>query len=164
MIHRHLDYTAGTPVTELGPAALDDLLERGDLHAWGPLARAISLDPDGELAATVARICDEHPMYGTSTLWRAFIDRARAKGEAGGGATVDLAALRREAGLTQAALALRLGISQSDLSKLERRGDLLLSTVRAYVEALGGSLGLVVTTPGRSPRRVRPGAGRQPLP
>jgi len=78
MEFRHLDYPEGTPVEELGPAALDDLLERGDLADWAPLARAVRNDPWGEVANTVLRICDAHPMYGTSTLWRAWIERLRA--------------------------------------------------------------------------------------
>ena len=52
----------------------------------------------------------------------------------------DLATLRRKKGLTQAELAKRIGMSQSDLSKFERRGDVRLSTLRAYVAALGGDL------------------------
>ncbi|MFH1446357.1 MAG: helix-turn-helix domain-containing protein [Chloroflexota bacterium] len=40
---------------------------------------------------------------------------------------------------TQVALASRMNISQSDLSKLERRQDIRLSTLKAYVKALGGN-------------------------
>lgn len=43
-------------------------------------------------------------------------------------------------GLTQVELAERMGISQSDLSKLERRRDIRLSTLRAYAAALGGDI------------------------
>ena len=42
-----------------------------------------------------------------------------------------------------------MGISQSDLSKLERRRDLHLSTLQAYVHALGGRVHLVAELPGR---------------
>lgn len=55
----------------------------------------------------------------------------------------DLRALREALGLTQAELAERLGRAQGELSRMERRGDHLVSTLRAYVEALGGELELV---------------------
>ncbi|MFV8160843.1 helix-turn-helix domain-containing protein [Mycobacterium sp. 134] len=48
-----------------------------------------------------------------------------------------LAAVRHAANLTQAELAQRMGIKQSALSGVENRGDLLLSTLAAYLEALG---------------------------
>ncbi|MBK8538846.1 MAG: hypothetical protein IPL60_02405 [Ardenticatenia bacterium] len=41
MIHRHLAYPDDAAVTALGDAAIDDLLDRGDLHDWQPLAKAI---------------------------------------------------------------------------------------------------------------------------
>lgn len=43
---------------------------------------------------------------------------------------------------TQVALAERLDIPQTAVSRIERRTDLLLSTMRGYVEALGGKLEL----------------------
>jgi len=43
---------------------------------------------------------------------------------------------------TQVALAERLDVPQNAVSRLERRTDLLLSTLRAYVEGLGGKLEL----------------------
>lgn len=43
---------------------------------------------------------------------------------------------------TQVALAERLDIPQNAVSRMERRTDLLLSTMRGYVEALGGKLEL----------------------
>lgn len=148
MIHRHLDYAADTPVERRGPAALDDLLERGDLADWAPLARAVAKDPFGEVATTVERLCDAHPLYGTSPLWRAFLDRCRARAEGPKAPRLALGGLRRATGVTQAALAERLGISQSDLSKLERRIDLRLSTLRAYVAGLGGRLHLLADISG----------------
>ncbi len=51
-----------------------------------------------------------------------------------------LQSLRCNEGLTQTDLANRLGVGQAALSRAERRGDLLVSTLRAYVEALGGRL------------------------
>jgi DNA-binding XRE family transcriptional regulator len=161
VIHRHLNYAADTAVEQLGPAALDDLVERGDLADWAPLAAAVARDPFGELAATVEQLCDAHPMYGTSPLWRAFIDRARARVEGPHRRRLNLAAFRRAAGVTQATLAARLGMSQSDLSKLERRADLRLSTLRSYVAGLGGQLALLADLAGVS-AELEIGAHRSP--
>ncbi len=146
MSFRHLDYPIGAPVDELGAAALDDLLERGDLEAWAPLARAVREDPSGELADTVLRLCNAHPMYGTSSLWTAWIARLRDRPDPGAGSAT-LAELRARAGLTQEQVAARMGIAQSDVSKLERRGDLKFSTLRAYAEALGAALEVLVRLP-----------------
>lgn len=59
-----------------------------------------------------------------------------------------LQSLRREQGRTQTDLAERLGVGQAALSRAEKRGDLLVSTLRAYVEALGGRLDLRAVFPG----------------
>jgi hypothetical protein len=50
--------------------------------------------------------------------------------------------LRQARHQTQVALSERLDIPQTAVSRLERRTDLLLSTMRGYVEALGGRLEL----------------------
>jgi hypothetical protein len=55
--------------------------------------------------------------------------------------------LRQARQLTQVALAERLDIPQNAVSRMERRTDLLLSTMRGYVEALGGRLELKVVFP-----------------
>jgi transcriptional regulator with XRE-family HTH domain len=65
---------------------------------------------------------------------------------------IDLRTIRAELGKTQAEIAEALGSSQSRVSDLERQGDHRLSTLRRYVEALGGELSLVARF-GR--RRVR---------
>ena len=62
----------------------------------------------------------------------------RAKGEPPIGEK--LSALRRLAGLTQAELAQRLYIGQTALSKMEQREDILISSLKNYIEALGASL------------------------
>jgi len=59
--------------------------------------------------------------------------------------------LRRARKLTQVRMAKGLGISQDGISKLEKRSDLLLSTLRKTVEAMGGSLSLVAEFPDRDP-------------
>ncbi|MGA2345267.1 MAG: helix-turn-helix domain-containing protein [Candidatus Sulfotelmatobacter sp.] len=59
--------------------------------------------------------------------------------------------LRRARKLTQVRMAKALGISQDGVSKLEKRSDLLLSTLRKTVEAMGGSLSLVAEFPDCNP-------------
>ena len=55
--------------------------------------------------------------------------------------------LRQARQLTQVALAERLDIPQNAVSRMERRTDLLLSTMRGYIEAMGGKLELKVVFP-----------------
>ncbi len=59
--------------------------------------------------------------------------------------------LRKARALTQASVARELGISQDAISRLEQRSDLLLSTLRRTVEAMGGSLSLIARFPDRPP-------------
>lgn len=62
--------------------------------------------------------------------------------------------LRKSLQLSQETVAELLGMRQGDLSKLERRSDAYLSTVRRYVEAMGGTLDLVAQFPNRLPVRL----------
>ncbi len=57
--------------------------------------------------------------------------------------------LRMIAGKAQAEVATTLRIKQPSVSKVENQSDMYLSTLRAYVEALGGSLELIVRLPER---------------
>jgi DNA-binding XRE family transcriptional regulator len=59
--------------------------------------------------------------------------------------------LRRARKLTQVRIAKALGITQDSVSRLEKRSDLLLSTLRKTVQAMGGNLSLVAEFPDRSP-------------
>ncbi len=59
--------------------------------------------------------------------------------------------LRQARKLTQVRLAKKLGITQDSVSRLEKRSDLLLSTLRKTVEAMGGRLSLVAEFPDRAP-------------
>ena len=141
MTHRHLEVSDTDPPEAQPLARIVDLLHRGDLDDWKPIARAIRSDPDGPLADRVLRLLAAYPTYGTSPLWRAWIDRCRSRLEIDALPVIGgLAALRRSHGLTQVELARRMGISQSDLSKLERRRDIRLSTLRAHAAALGGDI------------------------
>jgi transcriptional regulator with XRE-family HTH domain len=62
---------------------------------------------------------------------------------------VDLAQVRRSAGRTQVELAAALGTSQGQISRIERQSDLLLSTLIAYLIALGAEASLVVAVGGK---------------
>lgn len=59
--------------------------------------------------------------------------------------------LRQAHKLTQKRMAEVLGIGQDSVSRLEQRSDLLISTLRGYVEALGGRLSLVAEFPDKDP-------------
>jgi predicted XRE-type DNA-binding protein len=63
--------------------------------------------------------------------------------------------LRRAQSLTQERLAEMLGIEQDNVSRMERRADMLLSTMSSYVEAMGGKLRLVAEFPNRAPMTIR---------
>ena len=125
-----------------------------------PIAAAIARNANGEFAERVVHLIDAHPLYGTSPLWRAWIDRcqARAEGSWRQRPPVGLSPLRRELGLTQVELAERRGMSQSDLSKLERRRDVRLSTLRAHVKALGGLLRVLFASDDREVEIRLPGS------
>jgi transcriptional regulator with XRE-family HTH domain len=69
-----------------------------------------------------------------------------------------LARLREDAGLTQQDLADALAAAQANVSRIERSGDLYLSTLRRYVEAMGGTLEVAAVFPdGRVPLAVGDG-------
>ena len=59
--------------------------------------------------------------------------------------------LRRARAMTQVHVARELGINQENVSRIEKRTDLLLSTLTSYVEAVGGQLRLVAEFPDRPP-------------
>jgi predicted XRE-type DNA-binding protein len=59
--------------------------------------------------------------------------------------------LRKARELTQQRMAELLGIKQANISRLEKRSDLLLSTLGSYVAAMGGRLRLVAEFPDRPP-------------
>lgn len=67
-------------------------------------------------------------------------------------AALSLGELRRLRQLSQLALAGRLKVSQPHIAQFEAREDMLLSTLRRYLEALGGELEILAHFPGR--RRV----------
>jgi predicted transcriptional regulator/DNA-binding XRE family transcriptional regulator len=63
--------------------------------------------------------------------------------------------IRESCGLTQAQLARRLDVKQAAISKIEKRDDLQLATVRKYVEALGAKLNIDAEFSANSPMGLR---------
>jgi DNA-binding XRE family transcriptional regulator len=57
--------------------------------------------------------------------------------------------LRKAHQMTQEKLAAVLGVKQESVSNLEKRSDMLISTLREYIEALGGELEIRASFPGR---------------
>jgi hypothetical protein len=59
--------------------------------------------------------------------------------------------LRRARKITQLKIAKSLNIGQEGVSKIEKRSDLLISTLRKTIKAMGGKLSLVAEFPDRDP-------------
>ena len=64
---------------------------------------------------------------------------------------LNLRQVRRLRKLTQARLSKKLKIGQEGVSRIEKRSDLYISTLRSYVEGVGGKLKLVVELPDQAP-------------
>ena len=68
---------------------------------------------------------------------------------------LSLAELRRARAMTQEQLAADLHVGQASIAKLERRTDMYLSTLRRFVEAMGGELEIVARFPDQPQVRLR---------
>ncbi len=62
-----------------------------------------------------------------------------------------LKAVREATGISQEELADRLELSQSYVSRLERRSNVTINTILAVVKALGGSIDITINLPEREP-------------
>ena len=65
-------------------------------------------------------------------------------------AELTLAELRKAFDVSQEDLARALDVKQANISKIERREDMLLSTLAAYVQAMGGDIEIVAHFPDRA--------------
>lgn len=102
--------------------------------------------------------------------------KRRAKIEERAGELASLVELRQALERTQEELAASLGVGQDTVSRIERRSDILLSTLRRYVEGVGGKLELVARFPDRPPLVIehiaatrathakQPAVGKRPRP
>jgi DNA-binding XRE family transcriptional regulator len=62
--------------------------------------------------------------------------------------------LRRARAMTQVKMAKKLGVAQKQISEIEKRTDMHISTLRRSIEALGGTLALVAEFPDRKPVKL----------
>ena len=62
--------------------------------------------------------------------------------------------LRKARELTQVEIARALNIRQASVAQMEKRSDLLISTLRGYIEGMGGTLKLVVEFPDHAPVQI----------
>jgi len=69
--------------------------------------------------------------------------------------SVRLAELRRELGLSQIELAERLSVQQGAVSRMERRGDIKISSLREYCKSLGCDLTLMAMFPNGSAKVIQ---------
>jgi DNA-binding XRE family transcriptional regulator len=67
---------------------------------------------------------------------------------------MSLRVLRQARKLTQQRLAKKMGVAQGNVSRIETRKDVLLSTLGHYVEAMGGRLNVTVEFPDRPAVRL----------
>jgi len=67
-------------------------------------------------------------------------------------ASMPLDEIRKARQMTQAKLAETLGVNQGEISKIEHRTDIYISTLAGYVEALGGKLEIRAVFPDREMR------------
>ena len=77
--------------------------------------------------------------------------KRRAKVELRAAELATLKDLRHAVERTQEELATALGVGQDTISRLEQRSDMLLSTLKRHVEAMGGKLKLIAEFPNRPP-------------
>lgn len=75
---------------------------------------------------------------------------------------LSLVELRKAQKLTQKELARRLNINQENVSRIEKRSDMLLSTLRNHVRAMGGELRVTVQFPNHAPVTLS-GLGQETL-
>ena len=84
-------------------------------------------------------------------LWDDFSDEKKAEIDARyqhlSTEYMTLQEIRKSKKLTQDGMAKLLGIKQENVSRMERRSDMRLSTMQEYIEALGGKLQITATFP-----------------
>ena len=124
-----------------------------NLSELAALAPNVTLDTltDTEWEHTRGALRRHQAAVNTNPAATAAFNRTTARIEQ---RTRALRELRKARSLTQAEIGKLLGMDQSEVSRLEQRTDLLLSTLKRYVAATGGELHLVVTYPDTTPLDV----------
>lgn len=81
MWHRHLVPGGDDTVPEV-----EDILDRGSLADWQELARKVTTQPRGKALRSLATALRHNEWYGTSVLWRRYMQRRGLAGteKAGG--------------------------------------------------------------------------------
>ncbi len=69
--------------------------------------------------------------------------------------------LRKATRHTQDDLAIAMGVGQGTVSRIEKRSDMLVSTLQHYVEGMGGTLQIIATFPNR-PALIVERLGKKP--
>lgn len=78
-----------------------------------------------------------------SAAWRVAVDARKRELIA----AMPLQELRRARQLSQEQLAVELGATQPEISKIENRTDMYVSTLRRFIEAMGGELEITARFP-----------------
>lgn len=68
---------------------------------------------------------------------------------------ITLQEMRKALAISQTEMAERLELGQGDISKFERREDVYVSSVRRYIEAMGGKLELIAKFPERRRYKIK---------
>jgi hypothetical protein len=89
------------------------------------------------------------------TLLREDSDPIETRDPERGEQVESLRALRQATGKVQSDIAAAMRIKQPSVSKIENQADMYLSTLRSYIEAIGGDLELIVRLPARPAIRLR---------
>jgi DNA-binding XRE family transcriptional regulator len=77
---------------------------------------------------------------------------------------LNLREVRESVARSQAQVAETLGVEQAAVSRLERRTDMYVSTLRKLIRAMGGELEVIARFPGRKPARIVQFGGTEVLP
>jgi DNA-binding XRE family transcriptional regulator len=109
--------------------------------------RALRRTPEDSVSPTQAMRCSFSEItQGLSPERRERIEQRKEQPRQ----EMTLAELRRASSLTQDTLAKNLNVKQAEISKIENRADMLMSTLRNFVQAMGGDLEVRAVFPDRT--------------
>jgi DNA-binding XRE family transcriptional regulator len=123
------------------------VLRASDQKGGYALQRASETDRIVTMARTLQDILDALPDDERADIDRRFGELVNE--------VESLKELRRLSAMSQAKIAETLKISQPAVSKIEKQTDMYISTLRGYVEAIGGELDVIIRLPNRDPVKVR---------